>query len=134
MSQGFKLSIDRMREGNPARTDANEQTEKNDGDQFETPGHGRMVCFILANRTRKAFPYAYLANATFEIAEELNKISLDFTQTLVTLEGYCLLPLFEALLEQRARLVRMENARYAETHDEGEAVVVSIKAEPKNQG
>lgn len=70
---------------------------------------------ILKTGNRWAFPYAYLVAVEFD---KSGKLDLHFTSHTVTLEGQCLEPIHEALLNHEVGFICEQRRDYSSSSDE----------------
>ena len=122
MSQGFRLRFDEMRESDPTGTspagDAGSLAPSGELDHYAQAGQMRNVCFVWPDGRRLFLSYSYLVSAQLGASEGMQQIRLGFTSHTLVLTGLRLLPLYAALMEQRALHVRETELRYAEIGEE----------------
>jgi hypothetical protein len=88
----------------------------------------RNICFILKDGIRIFLSYAYLLSAEF-LSEE-NTIILTFTTHTVTLKGYFLESLFEALENHAPKRISIQEERYV-TLEKDQTYVTEIQINDK---
>ncbi len=125
MSLDFKLHYDRLREGDPTKPEAAATTNE-EGSFYDAPNHARNLCLIWPDGKRKFLNYAYLVGGEFTADGERNVITLNFSAYLVTLKGYSLEALFDAILDQLPRRIVQVDARYMHRENEREIVIIDI--------
>jgi hypothetical protein len=110
MNPGFKLRFAQMREGDPTAKDVDAKTEDSDdtatpeqADQnqfYQQPGHMRNVCFVWPDGRRLFLGYAYLVSGELKVDGEMNEITLTLSSQTLTIKGYRLEDLYNAIMEQ----------------------------------
>jgi hypothetical protein len=129
MSHGYKLRFDEMRESDPTNSDSTKQDENELF--YQSSGHARNVCFVWSNEKRLFLNYAYLVSGEFNPNDDKNLITLTFSSHTVSLNGYNLETLFNALMEHLPRIIFEIDSRYALQGNSKEAMVVKINIEKK---
>lgn len=118
MSQDYKLKFDQMHDSHPGRDEA-----KGNDNYYGNEGYSRNVAFVLPNGDIESFNYGHLVSPKYRIAE--SAIYLIFSSETVMLKGYGLEQLFFELFDQRNRIIRCTDPRYAVLEKQG-AVVTDI--------
>ena len=131
---GYKLRYEQLRESDPTAKENSAETGSEElKPYYDQPGHMRNVCFGWPDGRRVFISYAYLISGELTINGEMNQIVLMFTSETVTIKGYNLTALHEALMEQRALYIIEEECRYLETQSKpkkanaSEIVEISLK-------
>ena len=87
---------------------------KNSTDENEcyTTGETNTINFIKADGQQQMFPYSQLITAWTEHTDEENIIKIFFSTHLVTIQGYNLEAIFQALTNQSLKLITTQDERY----------------------
>lgn len=104
MSQHFKSKYDQMRENSQSTDPASPIPETSDN------GPVRNICFVLEDGSMTFLNYGYLISGSIDAVAE--KITLFFTSTNVEICGVRLQFLFNDLLIQKAKIIKISNSRY----------------------
>lgn len=111
-----------------------EQPQKNQNaiTVFET-GETRTIDFILKDGTRQNFAYTYYITSWIGIDKDSEKnervIKISFTTHLITIKGYCLDEIYNALTSLSLKSVKENNERYLNDNIEYESFIFNIKIE-----
>lgn len=124
MNREFKLRFDQMKEGNPARPEASPP-----GELEEPLSLALTLCLGWPDGKRFFLSYAYLMAGEFSADGEQNRIVLYFTSYTVTLKGYELVPLFQAVSDRVLAWVSVTESRYVTPEETGRSVVTEIMVE-----
>lgn len=124
MSHGFNLKYDRMKENNPASTNADEST-------YEKHDAPKNICFVQTDGYRLSLSYAYLVCR--EYLPDGNTIILSFTSHNITIKGLHLESLFDLLQENSIRQIFCTDQRYNLTKEEESPVVNEIQIQKTNE-
>lgn len=130
MSLDFKLHYDRLREGDPTKPDASTVANE-EGTFYDGPSHARNLCLVWPDGKRQFANYAYLVGGAFTPGDETNEITLNFSDGTLTLRGYSLEPLFDALLSFLPKLLVVADKRYALPSDTGQAIITDAVFQPR---
>ena len=128
MNPEFKLRFDQMRQGDPSRSDSQNVTDGDNGVSHPT-GYARNLCLVWPDGRRFFLNYAYLIGAEFNVGEDMNQISLNFSSYTAILKGYGLEPLYMQLLDHLPKIVFAIEPRYALNKSDTESLVVSMLVE-----
>lgn len=132
MSQDFKLRFDRMRNGDPTKSNTPAPSKKDESmEVYQTPSHARNLCLVWLDGKRMFFNYAYLVSGEYSANGEKNVILLHFASYMVQLHGYGLEALFMSILDHSPKIITMMEERYM--LDNSEMVVTGISVEKKNE-
>ena len=124
--QCFKANFDPPAQESLA-TDSRIAISANGVDIYDAHSHVRNVCFIWEDGRKAFFNYAYLVTGDLIVHNSIDALVLSFSSYTVTLKGYNLLPLFNALLEHSAKTISAVNPRYATQNDFQDSVVIEIE-------
>ena len=96
-------------------------------------GESKTIDFVSLDGTRQNFPYIQYLTCWFGKEENERSIKIFFSTHLVTIKGFCLEKLYEALLEMKVKSVRAHNERYADMIGEDATFVSSIRVSWKKE-
>ncbi|REJ81693.1 MAG: hypothetical protein DWQ44_11235 [Bacteroidetes bacterium] len=88
------------------------------------PGNARNICFILADGKWFFLNYAYLISG--EYIPDDNRIILMFTSHIVELKGIFLENLFQELMNNLTKIIRVVDKRYLNDNNINISAVVEI--------
>lgn len=121
MNQGFRLRFDQMRESDPTHHEPDSENQDLQGGVYT-----RHLGLLWPNGRRALLNYAYLIKGEFDPGSEINQIALDFSSYTLTLQGYCLEPLFLALQDQIPRQITAIDRRYVVVDDSVEPQIIDM--------
>lgn len=120
MNHRFSLKFDEMQEN---KTLASDQ----DNTRYAAAGHVRNVCFQGLDGKSVFLNYSYLVSGEFDPAQSV--ITLSFTTHRVIIRGIRLQGLYDALMNQIARIIACIEDRYNEVEDRQATIVNSIEVQ-----
>lgn len=120
----LKYEYDQAGKNDPEKKDGAEKPEKEDIVLYETEGHARNICFVLADGKQVFLNYAYLISGDY--FPEENRIMLVFSSHKVTLEGYNLDLLFKELIDHVPRSIKCVGKRYNAVRKQNSPIVNKI--------
>ncbi len=97
--------------------------------QYRGISSNRRICFIQADGSRKALPYAHLTEHDYD--PEQGEIALHFYTYLVTIKGSNLDELFEEILHEVARVIIATDKRYESANEKEEVSISEILVQCK---
>ena len=94
----------------------NDETPKTNTDDFNVfeIGETKTIDFIKADNTRQNFPYSHYLTAWIEIKDNKRIIKIIFATHQVTIEGFCLDSIYDALRQFKLKTLRANDERYAQ--------------------
>lgn len=117
MSPGFKLKFDKMREGNPADSDANSSSTPDASTElYPSSGNTRNLCIVWPDGKRFFINYAYLISGEYIPGD--NALMLVFTSHTISMKGQGLELLFNELTLHLPKIIVAVDSRYNEVQDE----------------
>ena len=90
-------------------------------------GESKTIDFVSLDGTRQNFPYIQYLTCWLGKDEKEWALKIFFSTHLVTIKGFCLERLYEAILEMKVKSVTAHDERYADMIDEDETFVSSIR-------
>lgn len=115
---GYRLRYEQLSEEDPTMKDQSiDPSSEELKPYYDQPGHMRNLCFVWPDGRRVFIGYAYLISGEMTIDGEINKIVLTFSNQIVTIEGYKMEELYQALMEQRMLYVAQFGERYISSCD-----------------
>ena len=92
--------------------DAFKTKSSTDENECYTTGETNTINFVKADGQQQMFPYSQLITAWTEDTDEENIIKIFFSTHLVTIKGYNLKPLYQALTNQTIKSLTAQNVQY----------------------
>ena len=129
MSQKYSFRVLELARANSIEGEENESS-KSPLSIFEV-GDTRTIDFILLDGTRQNFAYSHYMTAWLGKEEGERVIKVFFATHMVTIYGFCLDIIYIALIGFKLKLVKANDARYADIQDEDKPFVTSINIEWK---
>lgn len=121
MSQKYRFKSLQISEANEADRPSSIQLEV-----FEV-GETKTIDFILLNETRQNFAYSHYITSWIGKEGDKRVIKIFFATHLVTIEGYCLDCIYNALTDFSVKSIKANDGRYASIAEEEKAFVTNIK-------
>ena len=94
-------------------------------------GETRTIDFILKDGTRQSFAYAHYMTAWIGKEGDTEKnerfIKVFFATHLITIKGYCLDALYDALISLSVKSIKAHDERYLDMVEEDQIFVTDIK-------
>lgn len=124
MSYDYKSRLDDYLSGDP--TKKNEANKDENIIYFDENYIGiRNVCFVLLDGKQIFLNYNYLVSG--EYLPEENKITLQFTTSTITLQGYNLEKLFQGFMQHSPKTVAVTDERYSAISQGNTPIITGIK-------
>lgn len=106
-----------------------ENPKKEDGQpdepvNYPTTGDVRNLCFVQPDGKRQFLNYAYLISGEYD--PEASEITLTYTTHIVTVKGYDLNEIYEALMGQVVKKIVAVDERYRSTRESGAITAIYI--------
>ncbi|WP_303316860.1 hypothetical protein Q4Q34_08630 [Flavivirga abyssicola] len=128
MSQNYKFKSLEIAKNGQEKKEV--EKDPNDITVFEI-GETRTIDFILKDGTRQNFAYAHYMTAWIGKDEEAEKneryIKIFFATHLITIKGYYLDKLYDALINLSVKSIKVNDERYLDMVAEDKAFVTDVK-------
>ncbi len=123
MSDNHKSRLHDYLSGDP--TKKNEPKEDENITYFDTNYTGiRNVCFVLLDSKQIFMNYNYLVSG--EYLPEENKITLQFTTSTITLQGYNLEKLFQDFMQHLPKVIVVMDERYRNILENNVFIITNV--------
>lgn len=96
-------------------------------------GETKTIDFEQGDGTRQNFSYAHYITAWMGKEEEAKVIKVFFATHLVTIKGYCLEHIYDALTGLSLKYLKANDMRYLKTVEDGELFVTDIEIKWKKE-
>ncbi|WP_394972583.1 hypothetical protein [uncultured Croceitalea sp.] len=90
-------------------------------------GETRTIDFILTNGTRQNFAYSHYLTAWLGKEDKDRFINIFFATHMVTIKGYCLDKIYNAITTLSVKSIKAHDKRYLDLIGEGNPFVTEIK-------
>jgi len=121
MSQNYKFKSLQIHK-NSKQTDKEPDQSK----VFEI-GDTKTIDFELLDGTRQNFSYAHYMTSWIGKDGDERVIKIFFATHLITIKGYCLDPIYDAIISLKLKKVKASDERYLNTSEDGKVFVSDIK-------
>lgn len=90
-------------------------------------GETKTIDFELLDGTRQNFPYGHYLTSWIGKDGDERVMKIFFATHLVTIKGFCLDSIYDALCSFKLKSIKANDERYLKTIDEGKTFVIDIK-------
>ncbi|MDH7911352.1 hypothetical protein [Winogradskyella sp. SYSU M77433] len=129
MSQTYKFkSLEIAKNGKEKKETTKDPNKLNVYEVGET----KTIDFELLDGTRQNFSYAHYITSWIGKDGDERVIKIFFATHLVTIKGYCLDPVYEAVASLKLKKLKANNVRYIKSIEEGKTYIIMIEIRWKN--
>ena len=96
-------------------------------------GDTKTIDFELLDGTRQNFSYAHYMTSWIGKDGDERVIKIFFATHLITIKGYCLDPIYDALSSLKLKKVKASDERYLKTTEDGKVFVTDIEVKWKRE-